>query len=69
MGACDQKTTEGILDFFFDQGGMIMFPGPGTADNLGASPPPPPPPPRPPFFPRANPPLTRHLASASTTDS
>lgn len=22
MGACDQKTTEEILDFFYDQGGM-----------------------------------------------
>ena len=22
MGVCDQKTTEGILDFFFEQGGM-----------------------------------------------
>lgn len=23
MGACDQKTTEEILDFFYDQGGML----------------------------------------------
>ena len=25
MGACDQKTTESILDFFYDQGGMCPF--------------------------------------------
>lgn len=25
MGACDQKTTESILDYFYEQGGMVFF--------------------------------------------
>ncbi len=26
MGACDQKTTEDILDYFYEQGGELMKP-------------------------------------------
>lgn len=29
MGACDQKTTEGILDYFYEQGGNFI----DTANN------------------------------------
>lgn len=33
MGACDQKTTESILDYFYEQGGNFV----DTANNVSVT--------------------------------